>query len=590
MRVRATSFSGIVFGSLFFFSISCCWLFFSSLVLSPISKAQIAPPSATYTVHGIVVNSLTGEPVPRALVQIPGEQQRSVLTGVDGKFEFADVPVGPINVTYRKPGFFAAQAIQSPRAQAAWITVGPNQPPTVLKLIPEGVISGHVLGDGGEPAEQLPVQVFGSQVENGKRVWGALKTVRADDLGEFRFADLAPGKYYVFVGPSGWPASFEPRRQPRRSGRAIAAAGQASQAARGYPGMFYPAAADMASAAPIEVRAGQHVEINMNVASQLFHYISGTVSGYPADGPGMNLVAMNAAGQPIQAGFRFDPTTGRFRTLWLPPGSYRLRAEMQDLHGVQNYFANQEVNLTGDITGAQLNLTPCTTIPVSFQVEKSRDSSPDFTRASETRMGRHGMVQLSGDVPAQVMLTPQDTAFSQRQISSRLSETDSTLELADVSPGIYKVQIFPTGGRWYVESARSGSIDLLEQDLTVEGGASVKAIEITLRDDAAMLKGNVKFTGDPEAALLIVVPEGRWREARSVEVTKAIPGAGPTEGATFNLWQLAPGRYKVFAVDQMDFEYQNPLVLEKYAAAAREIALEANVEAKLDLEVFHVQE
>src|SRR5260370_11398212 len=103
----------------------------------PTFSAQVAQNADRYPIRGTVVNSLTGEPIRGVLVQIYANGQRSVLTGADGSFQFADVPAGTVNLNVRKPGFFAVQAIQSPRAQASFATSGPDQPPVALKLIPE---------------------------------------------------------------------------------------------------------------------------------------------------------------------------------------------------------------------------------------------------------------------------------------------------------------------------------------------------------------------------------------------------------------------------------------------------------------------
>src|ERR1700732_341833 len=137
------------------------------LALFPFSGfgAQVSQGAASYAVRGTVVNSVTGEPVRGALVQIYANRQRSVLSGADGSFQFENVPAGTVNFNVQKPGFFSLQAIQSPRAQATFATSGPDQPPVVVKLVPEGVISGRVRGDNGEPVESLLVQLFQERVE-----------------------------------------------------------------------------------------------------------------------------------------------------------------------------------------------------------------------------------------------------------------------------------------------------------------------------------------------------------------------------------------------------------------------------------------
>ena len=536
--------------------------------------AQSASGAASYPVRGTVVNSVTGEPVRGALVQIYSNRQHSVLTGGDGSFEFADVPAGTVNLNVQKPGFFTPQAIQAPRAQAAFAISGPDQVPVVLKLVPEGVISGHIRGDGGEAVENFPVQLIGERLENGKKTRTILHGAQTNDEGEFRIAELTPGKYFVFLGPG-----FRPDGVFLQGSQ---------QTARGYPGAFYPGVADIRSANPVEVAAGEHVELSLTLTSQPFHRISGTVSGYPQNA-GINFQVTNAAGQQIPAGFRFDQRNGTFRTVWLPTGDYALTAEMQEPDGRRAYFASQAVNLDSDLTEIHLHLLPNTSIPVSFRVEatQSDSSPPEFFVAGGPRSG----VRQAGTPAARVELAPQDEGFSQQRRVSQAEGGGSSVEIPNVPPGVYSVQIFPNGP-YYVQSARCGTLNLLEQNLTVAAGSTVEPIEIVLRDDFASLEGSVALSAENESAMVIAIPEDGPRQIRNVEIVRpAVNFDGSRAGAVFGMPQLAPGTYRVLAVDRADeFEYGNPEVLQKYASKGREISLTPNQQAKVELEIVHIGE
>src|SRR5579872_6834706 len=65
-------------------------------VLQPFAASTDDHPARKYKIEGAVVNSVTGEPVPRALVQVTGPAQESVLTGNDGRFHFDAVPEGQV--------------------------------------------------------------------------------------------------------------------------------------------------------------------------------------------------------------------------------------------------------------------------------------------------------------------------------------------------------------------------------------------------------------------------------------------------------------------------------------------------------------
>src|SRR5580698_3775088 len=74
-----------------------------------VQPAPQAPAAGQYKFTGSVVNAVTGEPIRRALVQLEGGSERSALSDSNGHFEFAGLPAGQVNVTARKPGFFAQE-------------------------------------------------------------------------------------------------------------------------------------------------------------------------------------------------------------------------------------------------------------------------------------------------------------------------------------------------------------------------------------------------------------------------------------------------------------------------------------------------
>src|SRR5207302_6660247 len=58
---------------------------------------------------------------------------------------------------------------------------------------------------------------------------------------------------------------------------------------------------------------------------------------------------------------------------------------------------------------------------------------------------------------------------------------DVTLRFDNVPPGRYRVRVIVNGG--YASSVVSGSTDLQQNLLTVDGGSAPQPIEITVRDD-----------------------------------------------------------------------------------------------------------
>src|SRR5215467_12939140 len=64
-----------------------------------------------YSLKGTVVNSASGEPVSRALVQLFAQPPRAVLTDSDGQFGFTDLPAMQTSLMAHKPGYFSQQEI-----------------------------------------------------------------------------------------------------------------------------------------------------------------------------------------------------------------------------------------------------------------------------------------------------------------------------------------------------------------------------------------------------------------------------------------------------------------------------------------------
>lgn len=547
-----------------------------ALLLFVVPNALLATPQfqtearRTYAARGIVVNSATGEAISGALVQLYGARQHAVLTGPDGKFQFDGLPNSGFQLSAQKPGYFSPEQIRRYGAPLKSVNTDEDRPVT-LKLIPEGIVYGRITGDNGEPVGYMPVQILWERVENGKRTRENPRSIRTDEQGEFRQAELQPGKYFVFVGPSSWPASFPARLS--------------QGGARGYPGVFYPGVPDLSSATVIEITPGKHAEINLSLSSQPFYRISGTVSGYGPE-QSVSFEMFSASGQPIGAGIELDEARGTFRSSWVPAGVCTVIAGSQDPKTNQPRFATQRLNITSDVGGVHLALLPSALIPLNIRVEATRSDTPTDGRNMSTFFGGFNQIHQQSS-PARVVLTPQEHVFAyrQQQYSESFADNDPTPAIRNIPAGVYSVEVAPNGP-YYVQSVRSGSADLFEQSLTVTPGGSNQPIEIVLRDDFATLDGSL--TSDAESASATIIMFSSNSSAESPQQRRNIVGVF-TNKAPFHIPQVAPGEYKILAVDNPDeLEYGNPEIVRKYLSKARDVSLVPNQIAKVELEVVHV--
>lgn len=510
------------------------------------SLAQTSQGNATgetYSLSGTVINSLTGEPIRGALVQISVETAASVFTGSDGSFRFVGLPPSEVQVTARKPGFFDEREHSQRPVTEKSIRVGPDSPPIVVKLSPEGVVFGVVQGADGEPVEDLPVRLTSAHVINGRKEWQRGASVTTNEDGEFRFADLLPGVYYVSAGPS----------------RSASLKGGVSQRTEeGYPNLYYPGVSGIESAEPIKIVAGSRARLEFALKRESFFRVSGIVSGYDL-GASVRISVAGKSGEPYYSIQSFDPRTGIFILKAIPAGFYVASASARNASG-QVFAANTPLTVNSDISGVRLVLEPTLTVPVTVRLESGQASDP------ENRPG------------VQIRLTSDEATFLHSGgWAAGVIRQDTGLQFVhNVLPGTYSVEIAPNGP-WYVQSATCGGKDLLRANLTLAPGALPSPIEIVLGADLATLSGDVWLDGKRAQGTVLLIPDFAAKESKIVFTDP--------EGS-FHFGGLAPGAYRVLALNRGDdFEYQNPELLSRYLFAAREVKLLANAKATMRLEL-----
>jgi hypothetical protein len=295
---------------------------------------------------------------------------------------------------------------------------------------------------------------------------------------------------------------------------------------------------------------------------------------------------LTASGLELGAGLDVDEARGTFRSSWFPAGPCTITAQAQNPRTNQQYFASQNLNVTSDLTGVHLTLLPGAVIPVSTRVEATGSDPPGNGGPQNMFFDGRRQRQVQQDTPAHLTLRPQAHLFSQRQeYSDSATEEDPTPAVRNVPPGVYSVDVH-SNGLYYVQSVRSGSIDLLERNLTVAPGASNQAIEIVLRDDFATLEGTLTFDAQGEAATIFVIPANASMNSQPPRRDVGVMGGS----RSFQIPQLAPGEYKVLAVyNPEELEYGNSEVMRKYLSKAREVSLAPNQKAKVDLEVVRIE-
>lgn len=529
------------------------------------------------TIGGVVINSVTRQPVDRALVYSP-DNRFATLTNSEGRFEFAvsnvNPPTGdgsdpnatgqsepgasnrPFMLTARKPGFMPDPNNPGQNLQNDFVK------DLTLTLIPESLIVGTVTLVSSEPPDSTPLQIFRRQIMDGRARWLPAGETQSNSEGQFRFADLPAGTYKLLTREQldRDPLTNDPLTDdPLRSrGRLF-----------GYPPVYYQRAPDFESAATIPLAAGQTQTVNLTIAKQPYYRVKVPVVASSNDGSALNGIRVIVYAHGSKGpGFSLGYNNGEHVIQgMLPNGTYTLEAVSFGPNGVSG---TQSITIKGAaIDGPSMVLAPNVSIPVILKEELTgTEQNPTSTWNIK---GRNVALKGPRRYLANITLEPADEMGMRGGAALRdpTRSDDDALFIDGAAAGSYWVRVVPVLG--YAASVRSGNLDLLHQPLVVGAGGAVSPIEVTLRDDMAEISGTVAGIAAASSSQASTTPYGGQAAAQLY----CIPVADST-GQFMQLWVgpdgsfsyagLAPGTYRLLAFDHepTDFEYRNPDALQAY--------------------------
>jgi len=519
-------------------------------VLPRASFAQdTAVGSCPCTLKGLVLNSVTGAPVRNALVESSAGSPDSTLTDSDGAFHFDNLSAGSASIAVIKPGFLPATPFLTPSPS---FRIAPDAPPAVIKLVPAGVVRGHIADDRGLPLENFSAQLLRRVPSSAEPTRQSSFTIITNDLGDFRIPDLPAGSYYLLVAPQG--------TRPYLSSE--------NEIPSGYPRVYYTGVLDLSAATPIKVSAGRESLANLTLTPRPFVRLSGKVSGYPSGASvEVGFDPTNELGD--ESSVKFDPRTGAFQTDWIPAGTYTIFAAANEADSTAAQrgplAAHLSVSANSDMSGLNLVLARGMHLPVNV----------------EGLARKEDLLQIS------VQLSSKDTPAIQTA-EPVTKDSDPNLLSADmyflsVPQGTYHLDVSSAAaGPYYVESANFGSTDLLASDLVVDSSASAHSIEIVLRRGAATLSGTVNIKDSASGAVVCLFPV----KSNAKPLFQNAGGNG-----SFHFENLPPGEYRVAAVDSfLDVDFANPASLKKISSAGSEVALSPSQALALNLDLVAVRE
>ncbi len=551
--------------------------------------------SSKKTLQGTVVNSVTREPVSRALV-FSADHRLATMTDEQGHFELtlplaqgaagnAQVAIVLSNYSSMlmafKPGFL------DPKRNGMFNHVTSNEKELTITMVPEARIIGQVALPPNT-GDRIEVHLYRRVIQGGRAHWyQEFGGQQSRSNGEFRFFGLEPGTYKLFTGEmmDRDPLTFNP-----------------GGPMYGYPPAYFPHAMNFATAQPIQLKAGMTFQAELTPVRQRYYPVDLPVTNGPRDGQVEVSVSMqggNGPGYALGYDSRHQKISGS-----LPNGNYVIEAFSEGENPASGLM-NIEVKGAA-AQGSVMTLVPNGTVRVNAKLEfkTNPDTGSQPEGAGDSNFLRNAPMQIQ-NLNVQLEAADEFNQGNPSQTRPPHGPSDESVILEHVRPGRYWLRIDSPHG--FAASVTAGDTDLLRHPLTVRAGANL-VVDVTMRDDGAEIAGTVEGLQPASAvtsdatALRSYVSSRRFSAGALQAHVYCLPLPDSTgqfrevwvgPNGDFDLPQMPPGGYRLLAFEQPQngqFEYLDPAMMEEYEGKGRVVQLKAGQKEDVKLQIISENE
>lgn len=534
-------------------------------------------------IEGRVANAMTNEPVRKATVtliaapqqgaQQPGQNRGqagaagqifgggagsrlAVTTDAEGKFLFENVSPGQYRLSAEKAGFvresggggmaFMGGGPMGGRAMASLgigstykVSEGGSTSGLILKLLPQGVASGKILDEDGEPFGQVRVTISEWNYSSGAARFQQVGGAESDELGNFRISNLPPGRYYLSAEKSGGLSNGRARGGMRQAARSAPIV--AGEETYSYARTYYPGVEELEQAQRIDIQAGQEMSgISLTLRKRRVFLVSGELSGLSPEG--RYMVQLSRSGGTSQSlpemmmgggmGSMARVQDGRFTAANVLPGAYTIRV---------NEVGNRRPRLIarGEVAVSNADVLNASVAAVS-------------PAAIQGRVNIEGQNTVPQDLQTlRIDYRPLDGGMGFGAQPLQIGQ-DGTFALADISPERYGLSLAAERLNMFVKSMTFNGQDIRQTGLDLRNGGTGQ-VSIVLSPKVASINGRVQLADGAEPGTILAYQAPYDPKSFGAKILRA---SVQTDGS-FTLSNLAPGAYKLFAVEEANSKLMN---------------------------------
>jgi hypothetical protein len=486
---------------------------------------------------GRVLDS-AGAPVPRAVVSIETQDRNArnakTMSGPDGAFLLPELPAGKYWVVAEKAGFLrSGYRSRTPGGFGDPVDLadGAARSSIDIQLSRQGVISGRVLDDAGEPAERVLVQAISMRPSSARNPFS--NSTLSNDLGEFRLTKLPPGAYKLLATRAAQ-GSLLVEHTPGKTPSAEAPT-------------YFPGTLDESSAALVRVNAGEErtgaeIRLLRSTVVTLAGRVSGDLpqsrgtrvllrgAGVASPGPGRAQGFAQMMGPGGDGAIAAD---GTYFFRHVRPGDYTLSVIAMDRGGPKTLGSTAVSVGQSDLRNIGINAAP----PPDIQGRLRADTDPPFpfTPASVTLRSTGPMRGPFGGAAGRA--NPDDAG-------------NFTLTGVSREKQILQVQT-PAGIIVKSISAAGQPLPGLEVDFASTAGP----LEILLSNKPATISGSVEgLTPDSPRYAVWAIPDA---EPLSIAEWNTKRLRQDASSPNFTLESLRPGSYRICAFEDVESDLPN---------------------------------